>query len=98
MVSPSPSVDVVEEVARTEGVSPTELTPPLTTVVDTDALDVLVGSGDSSTVGSVEIEFEYRGHVVRVRNGPTVGVSVDVVAPSTVDAGAVPKQNAGSGQ
>jgi hypothetical protein len=74
---------VVEKVARKEGVSPTELSPPLNDVVDTDALDTLVRSSAESDTRSMHVEFEYRDYVVRVRDGPTVSVSpVETEAPT----------------
>ncbi|MCU4924374.1 hypothetical protein OB905_00035 [Halobacteria archaeon AArc-dxtr1] len=60
--SPPPSVAVVQEVARREGVSPTELHPPLWNAVDSDALDRLVTGTDAPCV----VEFSYRGYTVRV--------------------------------
>lgn len=73
-----PSIRVVEEVARREGIDPIEVSPPLETVIDTDALDALVRSDRAP----VEIAFEYRGYAVRVRGGPTAGVSVrEATAP-----------------
>ena len=79
MVSPSPSVRVVEAVAREEGVPPTELTPTLMTVIDPDALDAVFERGAEQ----IEIEFEYRGYVVRVQNRPTVEVTVREARPPT---------------
>lgn len=76
MVPTPPSVRVVEAVAREEGVPPTELSPTLMTAIDPDALDTLFEREAESSPEPVEIEFEYRGYVVRVRNGQTMDVTV----------------------
>ncbi|NGM70443.1 hypothetical protein G6M89_15780 [Natronolimnobius sp. AArcel1] len=76
MDSHAPSYQVVEAVAQKEGVSPSELSPPLFHVVDPEALDALAQpDGDSST--PVEITFHYREYVVRVESGPEVSISVE---------------------
>jgi len=54
------STAVVEAVATSEGVEPTELTEPLYTAINGDALDALF----QTTEGRVE--FEYHGYTVRV--------------------------------
>ena len=87
MVSPLPSVRVVEAVAREEGVPPTELSPTLMTVIDPDALDTLFERGAEP----IEIEFEYRGYVVRVRNRPTVDVTVRDASPPVDAANSTPE-------
>lgn len=58
----SPSLTVVRTIARREGVSPESLRPPLSTVVDTDALDELIASGDTLT----GLEFQYNSYDVVV--------------------------------
>ena len=83
MVPTPPSVRVVEAVAREESVPPTELSPTLMTAIDPDALDTLFERGAESSSEPIEIEFEYRGYVVRVRNGPTVDVTVREASPPT---------------
>lgn len=57
------TVEIVETVARREGVDPAEL-PPLSEAVDTDALDRLVHS--ASRNGAVSVNFEYCGHAIHV--------------------------------
>ncbi|TYL39124.1 hypothetical protein CV102_07475 [Natronococcus pandeyae] len=76
MDSHVPSYRVVETVAQKEGVSPTDLSPPLFSVVDPDALDALVQADADSNTGEVEIEFTYLDYVVQIQNGPTVSISV----------------------
>lgn len=60
------SLKVVEEVADREGTDPTELHPPLHTVVDTDALDTLFRSTSGTTRADGTVEFRYRGYTIRV--------------------------------
>jgi hypothetical protein len=72
----TPSSQVVEAVAREEGVSATELSPPLYDVVDTDALDELLSSDSTRESGSLRISFEYRGHDVSVESGDAIEVSL----------------------
>jgi len=75
MASGDPSYDVVAAVAREEGVSPEELSPPLNRVVDPDALDALAGGASGPDGSPVRIEFEYRDYVVRVGGDGGVEVS-----------------------
>lgn len=98
MMSSLPSVRVVEAVARKEGVPSVELSPPLMTVIDPDALDALVRSGAVSTTKPIEIEFTYQGYLVRVQNDPTVAVTVrDAAEPeSTTAADAPPEPRSGA--
>ena len=66
------SQSVVETVAKAEGVSPTELTPPLYEVVDPDALDQLFAA---ASVGSgPEVAFPYKGYEVTVDGNGVVSV------------------------
>ena len=80
MVTPSPSRQVVDVIAREEGVSPTELTPPLYEDVDAEALDALFDGQTRRGEGLVRIEFEYRGHDVVVASDGTGDVRVSVTA------------------
>lgn len=73
MESAVASYDVVQAVAQQEGVSPGELSPPLFSVLDPDALDTLVRGTSSAT--QVTVEFTYLGYVVRIENGQTVSIS-----------------------
>ncbi|RQG95553.1 HalOD1 output domain-containing protein [Natrarchaeobius chitinivorans] len=75
MVSHTPSYRVVEAVAQKEGVSPSELSPPLFSVVNPEALDALVQEDADSNTSQVKVEFTYLDYVVEIRNGPTVSVS-----------------------
>ena len=60
----SPSEAVVEQVAASEGVDHTELVP-LYRVIDTDALDKLVGTPSYADDGP-QITFTYHGYFVTV--------------------------------
>lgn len=64
--------NVVRSVARAEGVTDTELTPPLEAVVDTDALERYV----ESTGESARVSFRYRDNTIEVR-----GDRIEVTTP-----------------
>lgn len=76
MDSSAPSARVIEAVARKEGVSPVELTPPLYDAIDPDALDALARTEADSNGNGIEIEFTYLDYAIQVRKGPTLDVSV----------------------
>lgn len=57
-------VAIVTAVAEKEGTDPTELTPPLTEVLDMEALDRLLDSAGSRQ--QMTVQFSYRGHTVAV--------------------------------
>ena len=59
-----------------EDVSPEELSPPLGTVIDAEALDRLVNSMGPSTATAGEITFEYRGYTIQLRKESEIGISV----------------------
>lgn len=63
-------VDVVTEVAKREGVEPTDL-PPLARTIDPDALATIVSSAEDRTV---RVEFTYEGYDVTVETSGTVRV------------------------
>lgn len=72
----APSSHVLDSVARSKGVDPTEL-PPLYEAIDPDALDALFGAparglGERPTPESVQ--FNYAGRVVVVRAADDVEV------------------------
>jgi hypothetical protein len=54
------SETVVEVVAETKGVDPSELSEPLFSVIDPDALDVLFQTSNGI------LTFSYHGHIVTV--------------------------------
>lgn len=56
------SLQVVEAVAESTGVEPTQLQPPLYDVINPEALDSLFRNGDGS------VTFDYCGRTVTVTN------------------------------
>ena len=60
------SETIVNIVADFEGVDPAELTPPLYSVIDPDALEALFASTDSDGPPHGHVSFRYRGYDVRV--------------------------------
>ncbi|MDQ2051342.1 HalOD1 output domain-containing protein [Natronolimnohabitans sp. A-GB9] len=72
----SPSLGIVTRIASSEGVSPTDLEPPLHDVVDTDALDRLVAaSHEQSTGADTAVKFTYHGYHVHVDGTGTIDVT-----------------------
>lgn len=61
------SSTIVTQIAERERVDPTELTPPLQHIVDTDALNRLFAEGRDQ---NPRVEFDYREYEVTVE-GPT---------------------------
>lgn len=69
-----PSARVIEAVARSEGIASTDL-PPLSDVVNPDALDRLVaGSAGGPRDGAIVVRLEYAGYVVTARSDGEVGL------------------------
>ena len=68
----NPSQAIIERIADLEGICPTELTPPLYSAVDPDALDALVSSpaGESS----VSVRFTYKEYDIRITSGGSVSI------------------------
>lgn len=66
---------VVREVAEREGVDPIELTPPLNTAVDTDALESMFSDSVSGKRREgIRIEFDYCGYDIVVEGENTVRI------------------------
>jgi len=61
----SVSIGLVQQIAQEDGVDPCELTPPLTDVIDSDALDRLIVSMDGETD---KVVFTYRGYRITVHH------------------------------
>jgi len=64
-----PSTMILDMISDFEGVDPVELTPPLYSVIEPEALDALfhpATSGMPHTSGYVQ--FEYRGYKIRVQS------------------------------
>lgn len=71
-----PSVRIVERIADLEETDPTELTPPLYSVIDLEAVDALFHTpavGESQTSGRVR--FSYNGYDVCVRSEGEISIS-----------------------
>ncbi|QLG47882.1 HalOD1 output domain-containing protein [Natrinema halophilum] len=67
------SITVVELVAQEEGVSPTDLKPPLQEKIDTEALNLVI----KSISGDGYVQFHYYGYEIRADgNGEVEIVSV----------------------
>jgi hypothetical protein len=62
----TPSMDVVRAVADREGVAAVDLEPPLYSVVDTDALDAIVGDPGGKDIA---VSFTYAGYAVQIADG-----------------------------
>ncbi|WP_435178319.1 HalOD1 output domain-containing protein [Halorussus sp. AFM4] len=63
------STAIVTAVAEAEGLSPTDLAPPLHDAVDPEALDRLFGGDRHRAEGETRVSFTYYGYDVRV-GGP----------------------------
>jgi|GEM_PF-3363741 len=79
----APSLAVVRAVAAASGLDPvgagtgTDSLEPLAESIDPEALDCIVESGCAGPGDTVSIEFSYADHLVTVRGGETVCVTVD---------------------
>lgn len=65
---------VVEKVAEAEGVSPIELTPPLSEVIDPDALNQLFASTAPAGRTEGRVVFSYGGYDVSVYSDGAVSI------------------------
>ncbi|MFB6142839.1 MAG: HalOD1 output domain-containing protein [Halorientalis sp.] len=79
MELPPPSYQVVERVAREEGVSTTDLSRPLFEVVDAEALDTLYDGGPVADARPIRVSFEYLGYDVHVVGTGRADLTVRVV-------------------
>jgi len=70
-----PSQKIVELIADLEGVQPTELTPPLYSVIDPDALDSLFHSSADDSGSEGHICFRYRGYLIRVQSNGDIEIT-----------------------
>jgi hypothetical protein len=67
---------IVEKVAESEGVDPTELQPPLYEVIDPDALNAVFADAESGiSRENGRIEFTYCGYEVVVRSDGQVSIT-----------------------
>lgn len=65
-------IDIIEAMADEKDVSPDELTPPLQEVVDADALEQLLGSGD------IQISFQYGNYRVTASSKDDVRITTQL--------------------
>jgi hypothetical protein len=71
-----PSTAVIEAIAEHEGREPMDLEQPLYEVIDTDALDAIIGDGGAgSPLADVSVEFSYNGCRVHVSDDGSVEVT-----------------------
>ena len=91
MVPYGASYRVVEAVAQKEGISPSEVSPPLYSVVDPEALDALVQPETDSDTDRIEIRFTYLEYLIRVQNGSEVSISIQEQNASMDDPVSVPE-------
>lgn len=96
MIPHGPSHRVLEAVAKKEGTSPSELSPPLFSVLDPEALDALVRPDADSDAGRIAVRFAYLEYTVRVQIGPDVRISVQERTESIEDSATVPERRAPS--
>jgi hypothetical protein len=70
-----PSQVIIDLIADLEGVDPVDLSPPLYSVVDPDALDALFhSSNDNSAQTPGHVYFEYCGYEIRVQSDNEVAI------------------------
>lgn len=64
---------VATEIAERKGIDPINLSPPLNTVIDPDALEALFcGEND----GGVRVEFTYAGHQITITGDQDIQIDV----------------------
>lgn len=64
---------ILAEVAEREDIDPVDLSPPISTVIDTDALEALFFEG---TDGFARLQFTYAGHEITVLGDEVVRIEV----------------------
>lgn len=72
-----PSETVVDLIADLEGLDPVELSPPLYSVVDPEALDALFNQPIDVAAESLttsHVQFQYRGYTIRVHGDGEVAI------------------------
>lgn len=68
------STAILSEVAAREGVDPIDVSPPIYTVIDPDALEKLFSGG---TGGFTSVEFTYADHRISIRGDDVVRIEVE---------------------
>lgn len=70
-----PIKTIVDLIADLEGVDPVELSPPLYSVIDPDALDSLFDSSTSDNSQTpVQVCFQYSGYEVRIQSNGEIAI------------------------
>jgi len=70
-----PSMMIIDLISDLEGVDPVELSPPLYSVIDPEALDALFHSAsDDTPQTSGHVQFVYRGYEIRVQNDGEIAI------------------------
>lgn len=65
---------LIEQIAAREDTNPVDLTPPLYSAIDPDAVNGLLDSLDTSE-SSAHIEFTYLGYEIRIESDRTFDIS-----------------------
>lgn len=65
---------ILYEVAEQADVNPSDLSPPIARVIDTDALEALFAEGSD---GFSRVEFTYAGHRVQIQGDEIVQINVE---------------------
>lgn len=73
--STPPSTAVIESIAEYKELDPLDLDQPLAEVIDTDALDSIVGGGVGQPLSDISVEFSYDGCRVHVSSDGSVEVT-----------------------
>jgi hypothetical protein len=69
-----PTTAVIEAIAEHEGLDPLDLDQPLYEVIDTDALDSIIGEGKDG-LSEVTVQFSYNGCRVHATSDGSVEVN-----------------------
>jgi len=70
-----PSMMIIDLISDLEGVDPVELSPPLYSVIDPEALDTLVHSASAETPQPWgHVDFEYCGYEIRVQSDGEIAI------------------------
>jgi len=71
----NPSMMIVDLISDLEGIDPVELSPPLYSVINPEALDTLFHSSTGDTPQtSGHVQFEYRGYEICVQSDGEIAV------------------------
>jgi hypothetical protein len=70
----SVSARVIEAIAEHERLDPLDVDPPLAEVIDTDALDAIIG-GAAPGLADITVQFSHNGCRVHVSSDGTIEVS-----------------------